>query len=114
MQLSPALAGRHSQVNDWKNREEANAAKQESAEQLLQRTEAQQEALRKSLLDAPARYAELQAKEKVLQSDLAAARTESGHKAQELQAANATAEEKNQQISELQPRIQTSGQRPCR
>lgn len=114
VQLSPAFAGLHSQVNDWKNRAEANAAKQESAERLLKQSEAEREFLRKSLVDAQALYAELQAQEKALRSNLAAARTESGHKAQELQAANAAAEEKNQQISELQARIQTSGQRPCR
>lgn len=111
MQMSPALAGLHSQVTDWKNRAEANAAKQESAEQLLQRSEVEREGLRKSLAEAQARYAELQAQEKVLQSDLAAARAESEHKGQELQAANAAADEKNRQIGELQARIQMAVQR---
>ena len=111
VQLSPALAGLHSQVADWKNRAEANAAKQESAEQLLQRSEAERDALRKSLADAQARYAELQAQERALQSDLAAARTESEHKGQELQAASSTVDEKNRQINELQARIQVAVQR---
>ena len=110
-QVSPTLAGLHSQVADWKNRAEASTAKQESAEQLLQRSKAEGEALRKSLAEAQARYADLQAQEKALQSDLAAARAQTEQKGQELQAANADADEKNRQIGELQARIQLAVQR---
>ncbi|HYY72209.1 MAG TPA: hypothetical protein VE778_01325 [Candidatus Bathyarchaeia archaeon] len=111
VQVSPTLAGLHSQVNDWKNRAETNAAKQESAEQLLQRSEAEREALRKSLSEAQVRYAELQAQEKALQSDLVAARAQAEQKGQELQAANAATDEKNRQIAEFQTRIQMAVQR---
>lgn len=111
VQVSPTLAGLHSQVNDWKNRAQANAAKQQSAEQLLQRSEAEGEALRKSLRDAQARFAELQAQEKALQSDLVIARVQADQKSQELQAANASTDEKNRQMGELQARIQMAVQR---
>ena len=111
VQVSPTLAGLHSQITDWKNRAEANAAKQESAQQSLKRNEAEREALQKSLTDAQAHYAELQSETKALQSDLAAARAQADQKGQELQAANAAADEKNREIGDLQARIQIAVQR---
>src|SRR5947207_2664010 len=111
VQLSPTLVDLQSKVTDWKDRAQSATAKEESTAQQLRRSEGDRARLQKSLLDAQTRYSQLQVQQNVLVSELAAARAQAEQGGQELQAANAAAQEKSRQVAELQARVQNAVQR---
>ncbi len=111
VQLSPTLVDLQSKVTDWKDRAQSATAKEESTAQQLRRSEGDRARLQKSLLDAQTRYSQLQVQQNVLVSELAAARAQVEQEGQELQAANAAAQEKSRQVAELQARVQNAVQR---
>ena len=110
-QLTPTLKDLSSQVNHWKNQAQATAAQQKAASELAEQNRSEQEALRRSLDTAQTKYAESQAQQKMLESQLAAARTQLDQETQDLAAAKSNAEEKNRQMAELQTRLQNAVQR---
>ncbi len=110
-QISPTLADLQSKVMDWRGRAQTATTKEESAAQQLKQSEADRATLQKSLLEAQARYSQLQAQQNILQSELATARTQVEQQGQELQAANAGTAETNRQLRELQARMQNAVQR---
>lgn len=110
-QLTPTLKDLSSQVNRWKNQAQATAAKQRAASELAEQNRSEQEALRRSLDTAQTKYAELQAQQKMLESHLAAVRTQLDQETQDLEAAKNNAEDKNSQMADLQTRLQNAVQR---
>src|SRR5947207_3503593 len=110
-QISPTLTDLQSKVANWKGRAEAANAKEESTAQQLKRSEADVATLQKSLLDAQARYSQLQAEQNVVETKFVTARAQMERQEQELQAANSTADEKGRQFGELQARMQNAVQR---
>jgi Sec-independent protein translocase protein TatA len=81
-QLTPTLHGLKNEVSEWKNRAKAIAAQEESASQSLQQAESERERLRKSLADAEAKYAALQAQQWSLEAELASERAQLDQKRQ--------------------------------
>src|SRR6266566_4740499 len=66
-QLTPTLHGLKNEVSEWKNRANASEAQEKSASQSLLRAETDRERLRKSLADAEAKYAALEAQQRSLE-----------------------------------------------
>ena len=110
-QLTPKLDVLSTEVSEWKNRANAIAAQEKSASQSLQQAETQRERLRKSLADAEANYAALDAQQRSLQGELASERAQLNQKGQELEAARGISEEKNKEIAQLETRVQNAVQR---
>ena len=110
-QLTPTLNGLTTAVSDWKNRANASAAKEKSASQSLLQVEAERERLRKSLAEAEAKYAALEAQQRSLEAELANERAQLDQKGQELESARSTSEERNKEIAQLETRVQNAVQR---
>jgi hypothetical protein len=111
VQLTPTLKDLSAQANRWKNQAEATGAKQRAASELAEQERSKQEVLRRSLGAEQSKYAELQAQQKMLESQFAAARTQLDQEKQDLEAAKNNAEDKNTQIADLQTRLQNAVQR---
>jgi hypothetical protein len=109
--LTPTLKDLSAQANRWKNQAEATAAKQRTASELVEQQRSEQEVLRRSLGAEQSKYAELQAQQKMLESQLAGARTQLDQEKQDLEAAKNNADDKNTQIADLQTRLQNAVQR---
>src|SRR5258708_5852879 len=110
-QLMPTLHGLKNEVSEWKNRAKAIESREESASRSLQQAEGERERLRKSLADAEAKYAALQGQQRWLEAELASEREQLDRKGQELEAARSTAEDKNEEIAQLETRVQNAVQR---
>lgn len=109
-QLRPTLHWLNNEVSEWKNRANAIAAQEKSASQSLQQAENERERLRKSLTDAEAKYAALEAQQRSLEAELASQRAQVDQKGQELEAARSTAEDRNKEIAQLETRVQNAAQ----
>jgi hypothetical protein len=110
-QLMPALEGLNSQLQQWKGRAETTAAQEKSTSQLLQQVQSEREALRESLAEAQAKYAELESRQENLETELAAAQRQLDQNAQDLNTAKSSAADKGTQIAQLQARLQDAIQR---
>jgi len=110
-QLTPTLHGLNNQVSEWKNRANAIAAEEKSASQSLQQAQKERELLRKSLMDAQTKSAALEAQQRSLETELASDRAQLNQKAQDLEAARSTAEDRNKEIAQLETRVQNAVQR---
>jgi hypothetical protein len=109
--LTPTLHGLSNEVSDWKSRADAIAAREKSASQSLQQAETEREALRRSLADAEVKYAALEGQQRSLLAELASQRAQLDQKAQELEAARSTAEDRNKELAQLETRVQNAVQR---
>jgi hypothetical protein len=105
-QLSAALADLRSQLNHWRNQAEVTAEREKSATQLLQQSQFARDALQRSLAEAQAKYAELQAQQKALRTELAASNVRLEQLSHDLQAAKTGAEQKERLLAELQAKLQ--------
>ncbi len=110
-QLTPTLNGLTNAVSEWKNRANASEAQEKSASQSLLRAETDRERLRKSLADAEAKYAGLEAQRRSLEVKLASERGQLDQKGQELEATRSTAEDRNKEVAQLETRVQNAVQR---
>ncbi|MBI3661730.1 MAG: hypothetical protein HY234_01580 [Acidobacteria bacterium] len=107
-ELSPALSRLNSQMRMWKNQAEVTAAQEKSASQLLQQSQSEREALRKSFAEAQVKYAGLLAQQKTLEAQLATAKARLDQAGPELQAARSGLEEKGRQLGLLEARLQNA------
>src|SRR6266404_3258394 len=110
-QLTPTLHGLNNQVSEWKNRANAIAAQEKSTSQSLQQAQTERERLGKSLTDAEAKYAALATQERSLETELSSEQAQLNQKAQELEAARSTGEDRNKEIAQLETRVQNAVQR---
>ncbi len=110
-QLTPTLHGLKHEVSDWKSRADAMAAREKAASQSLRQAETEREAFRRSLTDAEAKYAVLDAQQRSLQAELASERAQLDQKGQELEAARSTTEDRSKEIAQLETRVQNAVQR---
>jgi hypothetical protein len=111
IELTPTLHGLNNEVSEWKNRADNIAAQEKSDTQLLHQAETEREQLRKSLVDAEAKYASLEAQQRSLETELASERTQLDEKGQELETARSTAEARNKEIAQLETRVENAVQR---
>ncbi len=110
-QLTPTLNGLTNAVSEWKSRANAIAAQEKSASESLNQAESARERLRKALADAEAKYSALEAQQRSLEAELATARAQVEQKGQELEAERNAAEARNNEIAQLESRVQNAVQR---
>jgi hypothetical protein len=106
VQQNKRLADLESRLAFWKNRAETKAAEEGSAAKLLEESQAEQEALQKSLEEAKAQYANLVAQQKSLQAAVAAANARTEQVGNDLNAAKATQQAKEEAAGELQVKLE--------
>jgi hypothetical protein len=107
-QLTPTLRGLSSDIERWKSSAEVSEAQQKSTSERLRRSMSDRESLERALYEAQVKYANLEAQEKILESELSDARTQAGESTQQLAAARDDADEKGKQIAELQTRVENA------
>jgi hypothetical protein len=104
-QLTPRLEGLSSEVNKWKSSAEMSEVQRKSTSEELQQSKSEGEGLEESLSEVRAKYDDLQAEEKVLESQLSDARAQADQKNRELAAAKNDGDGKSKQIAELEARV---------
>jgi hypothetical protein len=107
-QLTPALDGLTSEMKKWQSSAETSEAQEKSTSELLQRSKSDREDVERALSDAQAGYAELAARERALELQLADAQAQAAEKNQEWEAARTDADGKGKQIAELQSRVENA------
>jgi hypothetical protein len=110
-ELMPAFEGLNSQLQHWKGQAETTEAQEKSTSQSLEQALSARDTLQKSLAEAQTKYAELQNQDKQLEAELAAARAQITQGANDVDAAKAVANGKEQQLAQLQTRLQDAIQR---
>ena len=110
-QLAPTLQGLNSDVDKWKSAAQASEAQQKSTAQLLEKAKSAREDLQRVLTEAQAKYANLDAQEKALESQLSAVKAGSQQKDQDLAALRNDADGKGKLIADLQSRLDVAAGR---
>ena len=111
VQQNKKLADLESRLAFWKDRAETRATEESSAAQLLEQSQAQQEALQKSLQEAKAQYADLVAQQKTLQAAVAAANARAGQLGNDLNVAKTTQRNEEGLAGELQVKLERATER---
>jgi len=95
-------------MKKWQSSAETSEAQEKSTSELLQRSKSDREDVERALSDAQAGYAELAARERALELQLADAQAQAAEKNQEWEAARTDADGKGKQIAELQSRVENA------
>ena len=107
-QLAPTLQGLNSQMQKWKRSAETSEARQKSTDEQLVQSTSERESLEGALSEAHVKYADLEAQEKALESQLSDAQALAEEKRQELAAAKIDADGKSKQLAELQTKVENA------
>jgi hypothetical protein len=105
IQLTPTLHGLSAEVDRWKSTAEASESERKAAAEILANETSERAGLDKSLNEAQAKYADLEAHEKALESQLADARLAAQKDDQEIAAARSDEDGKGREIAQLQDRL---------
>jgi hypothetical protein len=110
-QQNKKLADLESRLAFWKNRAETRATEESSAAKLLEQSQAQQDALQKSLEEARAQYANLLSQQKTLLAAVATANARAEQASNDLNVAK-TAQKNDEGVAgELQVKLQRATER---
>jgi hypothetical protein len=107
-QLSPMLRELHLQVEDWKNRAQENKAQEQSASQLLQQSQAQQESLQRSLSESARRYSESEVQKEALERQLFSTNGHAKQLEEDIQSAKQRSEQQVRSETELRSRLEAA------
>jgi hypothetical protein len=107
-QLSPTMRELHLQAQDWKNRAQENKAREQSASQLLQQSQAQQESLERSLSEAARRYSESEVQKKALEGQLFSTNAHAKQLEEDLGSAKQRGEQQAHSETELRSRLEAA------
>jgi hypothetical protein len=104
-QLAPTVAQLNSELSRRDSEVRKAGAQADSASTLLQRDQSEREALRHDLAEARKNYAESSNRDKVLETELAAAKEQLDRKGNELRQANSVAQQSSDSLKALQAQL---------
>jgi hypothetical protein len=111
MEVSPTLSNLRLRLETLERQASSTAAEHKRAMDRLLAGQAEREASAKSLREAQARYAELQAQKAEIEAELAAARAGLAQKGGEVEALQAKLTERENELTDLQSRLLRAAQR---
>lgn len=106
MRFTPMVRGLNSEIVRWKNSAEASEEQQNSTAELLLGSKSKEESLAKEFDKTRVEYAQLEAQEKGLESNLLDIQAQSAEKDRELAAARTSEDEETKRLVELQARLE--------